>query len=171
LNGRPCTQPWRRRRLTTPLRERRNACTPSTDQHQHPDGAKHDHIAKRHHQIDLAQFAQQREKLHAGSRSGQPAHQQHRAHLEVDRLAPPMHQNPRERGPRDLIGPGRHRHRRGNADQDQQGRDQKPAADPEQARDNADAPAQRDQQVDVDRNLGDGEIDLHESPAGVGATT
>jgi hypothetical protein len=63
------------------------------DQHQHPDGAKHDHIAKRHHQIDLAQFAQQREKLHPGGRSGQPARQQHRAHLEVDRPAPPMHQN------------------------------------------------------------------------------
>ncbi len=48
-----------------------------------------------------------------------------------------------------------------DADEDQQRRHQEAAADAEHARDEADREAHREQQEDVDRQIGDWKVDLH----------
>ena len=59
------------------------------------------------------------------------------------------------------LGDARHRHRRRDAEEDQQRRHQEAAADAEHAGDEADREPHRQDDEDVDRQVGDRKIDLH----------
>ena len=60
-----------------------------------------------------------------------------------------------------MAGDGGDRDRGRDADEDQQRRHQKAAADPEHAGHEAHRRAHRQDEEDIDRNVGDGEIELH----------
>ncbi len=60
-----------------------------------------------------------------------------------------------------MAGHGRNGDRRHDADEDQQRRHQEAAADPEHSRNEADREPHAEQKEHVDREIGDGEIDLH----------
>jgi hypothetical protein len=142
LNGSPCDQWWRRLGAGRPRIH-------ALDEHQRADNAEEHHVAHRDQQLDLAQAAQHGEDLNADCRPDQAAGQQNAAHLEIDRPASPMGQNARERRGDDLIRLGCDGHRRGNSDQDQQGRHQEAAANPEHPRQKPHAPAQTKQKERV----------------------
>ncbi len=59
------------------------------------------------------------------------------------------------------LGDARHRDRRRDADEDQQRRHQEAAADAEHAGDESDREPHRQDEEDVDRQVGDREVDLH----------
>ena len=111
------------------------------DEHQRADDAEESDVAEPDHQIDLADSAQKGEEPDAEGRAEQAADQQHGAHLEVDVAALPMRQHAGDGGGDDLIGLGTDGDGRRNADEDQDRRHEKPAADPEEPGKKADRPA------------------------------
>ena len=74
-----------------------------------------------------------------------------------------MRQRARDGGADELIGRGGDRHRLRHADQDQQGRQQKPAADPEHAREKSHRRPKDQENETVQRDRGDRQINVHES--------
>ena len=132
------------------------------EEHQRADDPEEHDVTKLHQQIDLPQTLEVVEHENAQPRSGQPADQQHRPHGKVDRPAPEMRQHGREGGRDDLVGAGGHGHRGGHADEEQKRRDQKPAADPEHARQHPDQPAQTQKHVCIHGNFGDWQVDVHD---------
>ena len=72
-----------------------------------------------------------------------------------------MRQDAGKRRGDDLVGFGRHGDRGRDADEEQQRRHQKAAADAEHAGQDTDKPAQSQEEERVDRNLGNGQVDLH----------
>ena len=104
---------------------------------------------------------QQPEQPGAGQAADRAAGDHHQAHLEVDPAAPHMGIDAGHAGAGDLGGGGGHRDGRRDAVEDQQRRGEEAAADPEHAGQQADQPAQRDDQQRIDRHAGDGEVDVH----------
>ena len=90
-----------------------------------------------------------------------PPRQQHRRQRRVDGAPPPVGDRAGKRGRRDVARHRGDRDRRRDADEDQQRRHQEAAADAEHAGDEADRRAHREDQEDIDRNVGDREIKLH----------
>ena len=74
-----------------------------------------------------------------------------------------MGQSPRDRGAENLVGLGGHGHGRGNAGENQERRHKKAAADAEQTRQRAHEPTQAQKVKDVNGNLGNREVDLHQA--------
>ncbi|CAM3324482.1 hypothetical protein PANO111632_14310 [Paracoccus nototheniae] len=134
-------------------------------QHHRADQPQKDDIAQLDDQLDLTHALQDVEDQHPKGRTHHAPGQQHATHPEIDGLALHMRQNARHGRGHDLIGPGRHRDGGRDADEEQQGRDQKAAADAEQTAHDADQPAQTHQGEGVDRDLCNGKIDLHCVPA------
>ena len=135
------------------------------DRHEDADHAEKDDVGERHHQVDLADLAQRLEEEDAGGRAGRAADQHDAAHLEVHGAPAPMRDAARDRGGDDLVGLGGDRHGRRNADEDQERGHQETAADPEHARQKPHGAAHTQQQENVDRQLGDGQVDLHSADA------
>ena len=92
-----------------------------------------------------------------------PPIKQHRAELEVERAALEMGERAREGRGDDLVGAGGDRDRRRDVVEDQQRRDQEAAADAEHARQEPDRRPHGEQDEEIDRHLGDREIDAHPS--------
>ena len=72
-----------------------------------------------------------------------------------------MGQDTGHRRGHDLIGLGTHGHRRRHADEDQNRGHQEAATDPENTRDQADTRPNPEDHEEVQRHLGNGQIDLH----------
>ena len=131
-------------------------------QHERADDAEEHHIAKANHQIDLANRAQKREQRHPGGRPQKPADQQDRAHFEIDIAAPPMGDHAGNRTGDDLIGLGADSDRRRHTDEYQQRSHQKPTAHAEDAGQHPDHAAHPQNEENVHRHLGDGQVDIHQ---------
>ena len=85
----------------------------------------------------------------------------HQPHLHVDPAAPEMRDDARHAGAGHLAGGRRGGDGRRDAIDDQQRRRQEPAADAEHARQQADAAAEQHDHQRVDRQIGDGEVQVH----------
>jgi hypothetical protein len=107
-----------------------------------------------------------RRKLNAkGADRGadEAADQQHRAELEVERAALEMRERARKRRGDDLVGAGGDRDGWRDVVEDQQRRDQESAAHAEHPRQEADRRPHGQKNQEIDRHLGDREIDAHPS--------
>ncbi len=72
-----------------------------------------------------------------------------------------MREHRRDRRGNDLVGAGGHSDRGRDAEEEQQRRDEEPAADAEHPRQEADDGSEPEQDEKVDRHLGDGKVELH----------
>src|SRR5262249_24961824 len=86
------------------------------------------------------------------------------AHQHIDIAAPPVANGAGDRGGNDLTCPGADRHGGGNAQEDQERGHDEAAAYAEHAGQEADRQADAGQQKHVERQFGDGKIDLHACP-------
>ncbi|PAV93034.1 hypothetical protein WR25_27104 [Diploscapter pachys] len=134
----------------------RFACHQRTDRPQHRD------IDDADHRIDLATRLEQLEDPRARPAAEDTAGHQDAAHLHVDAAAVEMREHARHARARHLAGRGGGGDGGRNAVDDEQWRRQKAAADPEHARQQPDAAAQQDDDQRVDRQVGDGEVEVHE---------
>ena len=130
------------------------------DQHQRAERQEQRGIGEADEKLDLARAAQQGEEPDAEHRTGEAADEHQPGHDEIEIAAPPVRERARYRGADQLIGGTRHRDRRRHADQDQQRREQETAADAEHARENADRRAEQQQADNVERDRGDGQVDV-----------
>ena len=89
------------------------------------------------------------------------AAQQHQRQRRIDGAAAPVGQRAGERRGGDVAGDRGDGDRRRDADEDQQRRHQEAAADPEHAGHEADRRPHRQDEEDVDRNVGDRKVELH----------
>ena len=129
-------------------------------EHHRADQAQKQHIGQLHKEIDLPKLGHPGKYPDPDPRAEKAPDQQHRPHAEIDGLAFQLRQHAGNRRGHHLIGPGRHRNPGRNADEQQEGRDQKPAAHTEHARQKAHDSANPEKQEGVDRDLGDGEVQL-----------
>ena len=123
-------------------------------QHQAANRAQKDDIEQRDDEIELAKFAQQDKDINTDTGAGDAAYNQQRSELEVERAAFEMGQGPAERRSNDLVGASSNCNRRWNIVENQQRRDQKPAADAKHARQKPHRRAHKEEHEDIDRNLG-----------------
>ena len=130
-------------------------------EHQPADGGEQDDVGQRDQQIELAERAQPGEGQYPQRRADAAAGQQHDRQRRVDRAPSPVGDRAGQRGRRDVARHRGDRDRRRDADEDQERRHQEAAADAEHAGHEADRRAHRQDQEDIDRNVGDGEIELH----------
>ena len=88
-------------------------------------------------EIGVAELPKDLDDLNSHRPPGYPADKEQQAHFEVDVAQTEMRKGAGCRGPDDLVGIRSRRHSRGNAEHYQKRRHQKPAADPEDARQQA----------------------------------
>jgi hypothetical protein len=131
--------------------------------HHAADDAEQRQVRDRDRQIELAQPAQQREQPDAGGGADQAADQQHSGKRRIERAPAPVIDRAREGRRRHVARHARDRDRRADADEDQQRRHQKPAADAEHARDESDREPHEQDEQDIDGQFGDRKVDLHET--------
>ena len=131
------------------------------DHHQRAECTEQQHVADRDRQLDLAQAFQQGEDPHPEKRARQAADQQDVSHLEIDIAAPPVSEHTRNRGTDQLVRRGSDGDGGRYADEDQQRRQQKAAADAEHPGEKSDRRTEAEQNEDVERHLGDRQVDVH----------
>ena len=131
------------------------------DHHQRADHAEERHVAGGDEDIEHAEAPEHADQLHADRGADEAAGQQHAAHLDVDVAPAPLRQRARYRGGQDLRRLGADGDRGRDAGEDQQRRHQEAAADAEHAREEADRPAHGEENENIRRHLGDGQIKLH----------
>ena len=148
----------RRGRAAAPGPQQRAQAFP---EHQPADGGQQDHVGHRNHEIELAERAQQREGPDPERGADGAAAQQHRRQYRIDGAPPPIGYRAGERGGRDMARDRGDRDRRRDADEDQKRRHQEAAADTEHAGDEPDRRAHRQDEENIDRNVGDREVELH----------
>ena len=111
----------------------RHDCACALDNHQRPDDAKQGDVRNSDREIELAQHPQQGDRKHTARGSNQRADEEHRSQREIERLAPPICEHAGERGGGDVGRDSGDRDRWRDADEDQNGCEQKPATDTEHA--------------------------------------
>ncbi len=122
---------------------------------QHADDAQQRDVGQADHEIELIERAQPREQRDTADGADDAAGEQHQRQRDIERVAPPIGDRAGERGGRHVGGDARHRHRRLHADEDQQRRHQKSAADTEHAGNEANREPHREHEENIDGNVGD----------------
>jgi len=130
-------------------------------QHQNADRSEKDDIEQRNDEVELALPAEPREDEDAERGPHQAAHKQHQAELDVERAAPEMSDRAGDRRGDHLVGAGRDRDHRWDIVEDQERRDEKPAADAEHAGQKTDGRTHPENDEDVDRKFCDRQVDRH----------
>ena len=111
--------------------------------------------------IDLAELLEHAKNARPRNRADYAPRDQHATHRNIDTAASVMGNRARHARAGDL-GCGRSRSdRRRDAVEDEQRRRQKPTANAEHARQQADPAAQEDDDQRVDRQVRDGKVDIH----------
>ena len=106
--------------------------------------------------------AQKGEQPDAERGADDAAGEQHAAERNIDGAPPPVADRARHRGCRDMAGDAGHGDRGRDADEDQERRHQEAAADAEHSGDKPDRKPHRQDDEDIDRQIGDGKINLHQ---------
>ena len=158
VNPAMASGPARRRRNTAPCPQ---DCTQAFPEHHCADRGQQDDIGQRDHQIELTERAHLREGPHPERGADHAAAQQHDHQQRIDGAASPVEDRAGKRRGGDVTGHRGNRDRGRDADKDQKWRHQEAAADPEHARYKANRCAHRQQEKDIDRNIGDWEKELH----------
>ncbi len=130
--------------------------------HQEADTSEQGDVKEADDGIDLTARLRQAEQKGADQAADQAAGDHHQPHPEVDAAALHVGEHARHAGACDLGSGGGDGDAWRNAVEDQQGRGEKAAADPEQAGQDADQPAQRHDEQCIDAHVRDGKVDVHE---------
>src|SRR5215472_9977133 len=137
--------------------------THALNHHQEAQNTEQKHVTDRDRQLDLTQSFEQREDPHPEKRAGKAANEQNVAHLEIDIAPAPMGEHARHRGSHQLVGGGGDGDSGRDPDENQKRRKEKAAADAKYSREEPDRRAKAEQQENVERHLGDRQIDVHGS--------
>src|SRR5215472_1748176 len=137
--------------------------THTLNHHQEAQNTEQKHVTDRDRQLDLTQSFEQREDPHPEKRAGKAADEQNVAHLEIDIAPAPMGEHARHRGSHQLVGGGGDGDSGRDPDENQKRRKEKAAADAKYTREKPNRGAKAEQQENVERHLGDRQIDVHGS--------
>jgi hypothetical protein len=132
-------------------------------QHEAADNREQGHVRDHDDELELARPPHGGEKPDAEHRADEAAEREDDAELEVEGVAAERVEGARGGGGGDLGRLRGDRDGRRDAQEDEERRHQKAAADPEQAGDEADRRAHPENHEHADRHLGDGQVDLQEA--------
>ena len=133
------------------------------DRHQAAENPEQHDVAQRNRQLDLAEPPEQENSHTPTTEPASPPSSRIKPILKSTLPRRQWAMHPGQRSADQLVGRGGHRNGGRHADEDQQRSQQKPAADPEHPRQKPDRRAEPQQDENVQRHLGDRQVDIHAS--------